>query len=197
MRKTASGYAHDLGYQRYKPMPIQRHRPNRHRMKGSFSTVQKIRGFRGLYLHYCCCLGILPKGSKHRPLSPELREECRCLDRISRQTQLICQKKLDTAGDVSDFISRKQAEIAELGAIRQKCYNRLRRCDSREEIAQIKARRDWLTTAMAVCRGDIKTAEEVLSRCDRLKENLKLEQEMQAQRMVRTQSRQRERSVAR
>ena len=106
-------------------------------MKGSFSTVRKIRGFRGLYLHYCCCLGILPKGSKHRPLSPELREECRCLDRISRQTQLICQKKLDTAGDVSDFISRKQAEIAELGAIRQKCYNRLRRCDSREEIAQI------------------------------------------------------------
>ena len=110
---------------------------------------------------------------------------------------MICQKKLDTAGDVSDFISRKQAEIAELGAIRQKCYNCLRRCDSREEIAQIKARRDWLTTAMAVCRGDIKTAEEVLSRCDRLKENLKLEQEMQAQRMGRTQSRQRERSVAR
>ena len=51
--------------------------------------------------------------------------------------------------------------------------------------------------AMAVCRRDIKTAEGVLSRSDRLKENLKLEQEMQAQRMGRTQDKHRERNVAR
>ena len=66
--------------------------------------------------------------------------------------------------------------------MRQKCYNRLRRCDDRAEIAQIKAQRDRLTAAMAVCRKDVKTAESVLSRSDKLRENLKLEQEMQAQR---------------
>ena len=87
--------------------------------------------------------------------------------------------------------------MKELGAARQKCYNRLRRCDNGAEIAQIKAQRDRLTAAMAVCRKDIKTAEGVLSRSDRLKENLKLEQEMQAQRMGQTQDRRRERSVAR
>ena len=142
-------------------------------------------------------MGVLPKGSKHRPLSPELREECRRLDTISRQAQLICREKLDTAEDVADFISGKQAEIKELGAARQKCYNCLRRCDDGAEIAQIKAQRNRLTAAMAVCRKDIKTAEGVLSRSDQLKENLKLEQEMQAQRMGRTQNRKMERSVAR
>ena len=190
-------YAYDLGYQRYKPIPIQQHRPKRLRLKGSFSTVKKIGGFRGLYLHYCYCLGILPKGSSRRPLSPELREECRRLDAISRQTQLICREKLDTAEDVLGFIDGKQAEIKELGAMRQKCYNRLRRCDDGAEIAQIKAQRDRLTAAMTVCRKDIKTAESVLSRSDRLKKNLKLEQEMQAQRMGLPKNRQRERSVAR
>ena len=190
-------YAYDLGYRRYKPTPIQRHRPKRLRLNGSFSTVKKIGGFRGLYLHYCYCLGILPKGSSRRPLSPELREECRRLDTISRQTQLICREKLDTVEDVADFISGKQTEIKELGAARQKCYNRLRRCDDGAEIAQIKAQRDRLTAAMAVCRRDIKIAEGVLSRSDRLKENLKLEQEMQAQRMGRTQNKRKERSVAR
>ena len=174
-----------------------RPRPRRLRVKGSFSTVKKIGGFQGLYFHYCYCLGILPKGSKHRPLSPELREECRHLDAISQQAQLICREKLDTVEDVADFISGKQAEMKELGAARQKCYNRLRRCDNGAEIAQIKAQRDRLTAAMAVCRKDIKTAESVLSRSDRLKENLKLEQEMQAQRMGRTQDKHRERSVAR
>lgn len=190
-------YTYDLGYQRYKPVPVQRPRPRRLRLKGPFSTVKKIGGFRGLYLHYCYCLGILPKRSKHRPLSPELREECRRLDSISRQAQLICREKLDTAEDITDFISGKQAEIKELGNARQKCYNRLRRCEDGTEIAQIKAQRDQLTAAMAVCRKDIKTAENVLSRSDRLKENLKLEQEMQAQRMGRTQDKRRERIAAR
>lgn len=142
-------------------------------------------------------MGILPKGSKHRPLSPELREECRRLDAISRQAQLICREKLDTVEAVADFIGGKRAEIKELGAARQKCYNRLRRCDDGVEIAQIKAQRYRLTAAMAVCRKDIKTAESILSRSDRLKENLKLEQEMQAQRMGLPKNRQRERSVAR
>ena len=190
-------YAYDLGYQRYKPMPVQWSRPRRLRLKGSFSTVKKIGGFRGLYLHYCYRLGILPKGSNRRPLSPELREECRRLDAISRQAQLICREKLDTAEDVAGFISGKQAEIKVLGAARQKCYNRLRRCDNREEITQIKAQRDRLTAAMSVCRKDIKTAESVLSRSNRLKENLKLEQEMRTQRMGHAQDKRRERSAAR
>ena len=190
-------YAYDFSYQRYKPMPVQRPQPKRLRLKGSFSTVKKVGDFRGLHLHYCYCLGILPKESKHRPLSPELREECRRLDTISRQTQLICREKLDTAEAVADFIGGKQAEMKELGAARQKCYNRLRRCNDGVEIAQIKAQRDRLTAAMAVCRKDIKTAKGVLSRSDRLKENLMLEQEMQAQRMGRTQDKHRERSVAR
>lgn len=190
-------YAYDLGYQRYKPIPVHRSRPRCLWLNSSFSTVKKIGGFRGLYLHYCYCLGILPKRNHRRPLSPELREECRRLDAISRQAQLICREKLDTAEDVVDFISGKQAEIKELGAARQKCYHRLRRCDDGVEIAQIKAQRDRLTAIMAVCRKDIKAAEGVLSRSDRLKENLKLEQEMQAQRMGRTRDKHRGRSVAR
>ena len=190
-------YAYDLGYQRYKPIPVQRPRPKHLRLNGSFSTVKKMRRFPGAVSHLCYCLGILPKGSKHRPLSPELREECRHLDAISQQAQLICREKLDTAEAVADFIGGKQAEMKELGGARQKCYNRLRRCDDGAEIAQIKAQRDRLTAAMAVCRKDIKAAEGVLSRSDRLKENLKLEQEMQTQRMGRASHRKRVRSVAR
>lgn len=109
----------------------------------------------------------------------------------------ICREKLDTRQDVANFISGKQAELKELGIARQKCYNRLRRCDDEAEIVQIKARRDRLTAAMALCRKDVKTAEDILSRSNRLKENLKLEQEMQTQRMGQTTQRKRERSVAR
>lgn len=73
----------------------------------------------------------------------------------------------------------------------------LRRCHDEAEIARIKAQRDRLTAVMAVCRKGIKTAENVLSRSDRLKENLKLEQKMQTQRMGRTQDKRRERIAVR
>ena len=53
------------------------------------------------------------------------------------------------------------------------------------------------TTPQMRKRPFIKTAGEVLARSDRLRENLKLEQEMQAQRMGQTAQRKRERSVAR
>ena len=95
------------------------------------------------------------------------------------------------------FIGKKQAEVKELGIARQKCYNRLRRCNDGAEITQIKAGRDRLTAAMALCRKDIKTASEVLILRDRLKENLKLEREMQAQRTGRAAHKERKGSVAR
>ena len=53
IEESRQRYAYDLGYQRYKPIPIQRHHPKHLQLNGSFSTVKKIGGFRGLYLHYC------------------------------------------------------------------------------------------------------------------------------------------------
>lgn len=190
-------YAHDFSCQRYKPTPIQRIQPKPFRLNGSFRTIKKIGGLRGLYLHYCYCLGIIPKHSGHKPLSPELREECRRLDMYTRQTRLLCREKLDTVEDVQTFIDGRQAELNRLQAARQKCYNRLRRCDDGTEIAAIKVERDKLTAAMTLCRKDIKTAGEVLARSDKLKENLKLEQDMQAQRVGRMTQKKHERSAAR
>ena len=116
------------------PSPSSGSGPRRLRLDGSLSGVRQIGGFRGLYFHYCYCLGLLHKNSPRRSLSPELREECRRLDAISRQAQLICREKLDTAEEVRSFISGKQSEMKKLGAARQHCYNRLRRCDDEEEI---------------------------------------------------------------
>ena len=81
-------YAHDFSYQRYKPVPVHRPRPNCRRMKGSFSTVRKIGGLRGtsslpsvwkLWKCRCsalsghfCCRGSWPL-TLSRPLTPSCR----------------------------------------------------------------------------------------------------------------------------
>lgn len=46
---------------------------------------------------------------------------------------MICQEMLDTAEDITAFISGKQSDMEELGAARHHCYNCLHRCDDDEE----------------------------------------------------------------
>ena len=77
------------------------HRPERTRskrrhfsLKGSIRALHGKGGLFSLYLHYCYVLGILPKNSTRRPLSPELREECRRLNMYNRQIRLLAREKL-------------------------------------------------------------------------------------------------------
>lgn len=161
------------------------HRPERAKNKRRYLLLKgSIRALCGkgdlfsLYLHYCYALGILPKNSVRRPLSPELREECRRLDRYDRQTRLLAREKLQTAEDVQRFIAGKEAELAELADARQKCYNRLRRCDDPDEISAVKAQRHLLTLQMKTCRQELATARSILGRAEMMKQNLRAERAM-------------------
>lgn len=65
-----------------------------HFVKGNLKTAKKITGLKALYFRYLYLLGVLPKNKKHKPLSPEMREACRWLDRHTAQVQLICDNHL-------------------------------------------------------------------------------------------------------
>lgn len=51
--------------------------------KGSFTTVKKVTGLKALYLYYCYRLGYLPKKKQYKPLSPEMKQAWRKIDKIS------------------------------------------------------------------------------------------------------------------
>lgn len=155
--------------------------PKQYHCKGSLASAGRIGGLRGFYLHYCYLLGILPKNSGRRPLSPQMREECRRMDEISRQTSLLCREGLNTAEDVQHFIDRKSGELDTLKGQRNGCYNRLRRCNDPTQIAEIKQTRDELTKQMGALRGEIKTAQGVLERSEVMHKNRSAELTLRAE----------------
>lgn len=159
--------------------------PLRRYVRGNLKRAKKPGGLRGLYLHYCFLLGILPKGSMRRPLSPEMREECRRLDELSHQAQLLCWEKLVTGDDVQRFVKTKQDELQTLTAVRSRCYNRLRRCDDPETVETVRRERSALTGQIAACRKDIRTAQVVLQRSAAMQRNVKIEQAMRAEQQAR------------
>ena len=81
-----------------KKLPILGH--YRIRISGNSYQPRKIGGLRGLYLHYCYLLGILPK--IHPSISSKqvhvlFREDLLKLNTISKEAKLLCHYHIDTA----------------------------------------------------------------------------------------------------
>ena len=146
--------------------------------KGSFKTCRKITGLRAQYLYYCYRLGVFPKKRLQKPLSPEMREACRRLERYSRQVRLVCKHKLDTDVDVKRFIGKTEFSIQNITALRNGIYNRLRRRRKPDEILSLKLQRDQYTEQLTALRRDKRGAETVLADLGDIRAQLRAEHQM-------------------
>ena len=126
-------------------------------------------------LHYCYLLGKLPKYHQRQPLSPEMREAWRHLDRISAQVTLLSHKKLNTLDDVSGFIQETDQSIQEVTAARQKIYNKLRRCDDDEKRTELLSHRDECSTLLKQLRKEKRVALTIIEDNPKIKENIRIE----------------------
>ena len=118
-------------------------------MKGNFQSAKKITGLRALYLHYCYLLGVFPKQKQRRPLSPEMREACRKLERYSEQVRLVCKQKLTDISSVENFIQTAESEIKLLIDYRKILYRQIDSCHQPEEKQMFLAKRNDCTKAVS------------------------------------------------
>ncbi len=95
------------------------------------------------------------------------------------------------------YLEHAQTHLEALQASRRACYYRLRRCRNPKEMADIHSQRDMLTASIALCRRDIKTAQEVLVRSEKVKTDLAAEKTMQKERLGPQKQRTRQREEAR
>lgn len=119
------------------------------------------------------------------------------MDSIDRQTRLICRERLDTTADVESYLGYAQPRLEALQASRRACYYRLRRCHDPKEIADIRSQRDKLTASIVLCRRDIRTAQDVLGRSEKVKADLAAERTMQKERLSPQKQHTRQREEAR
>ena len=155
-----------------------RTQPKRYFLRGSLKNAKKLTGLHALYLHYCYLLGAIPKNKKHRPLSPEMREAWRQIDKVSAEVRLIGKEKLNDLAAVDGFIEASKGEIETVTAQRNKLYNQLRRCTDPERITELKSKRDDCTTVLKELRKDIQTAERIVERNPKMKEEIAIEEQM-------------------
>ena len=160
--------------------------------KGSFATVKKITGLKALYLYYCYRLGYLPKKKQHPPLSPEMKQAWRKIDKISNQVCLISKYALDNTNDVQNLICNNKEQIELITNQRNQIYNKLRRCKDTDKISNLKAERDYCSSKLKRLRIEIKAANTILYDVDEIKMNIKSETNIQHQRFTPTMQKRRD-----
>ena len=145
-------------------------------------------------MYYCYRLGYLPKKNQHKPLSPEMKQAWRKIDKLSNQVRLISKYNLDDIDDVTQLIADNQEQIVLISNQRNQIYNKLRRCKDIDKISMLKSERACCTKQLTKLRKEIKTANAILTDTDEMKSNIKAEMNIQHQKFAvsRTKSKRRD-----
>ena len=134
---------------------------------------RRVGGLRGLYLHYCYLLGILPR--RKSPVRPEqvhilLRKEVLKLHIIAEEARLLCHYKIDTAEQL--FQVQGWMEHEKEGMIRERRHlqYQLRNIRDPERMEQVKRKIKELS-------GEIKENQRKIKLCQGIGERSCLMQE--------------------
>ena len=165
-----------------------------YRVKGSLAKAKKIGGLRGLYLHYCYKLGILPKNKKmnYARLHYLLKDDLMKMDAIAKETRLLCRNHIDTAQQLLSYKGSLETEMSELTAKRKELYSQSRKTSGKEKEA-VKAKLSEISKRLSVIRKEVKLCEGIAARSDILQEKLKAiraeKQEQQRKELMRNEHR--------
>ena len=126
---------------------------------------------------------------KARPLSPSVRMELAKLDQLDRETQLLGRYGIQTDVQLKSFMEDTKEQIALLEHDRQHLRNLLRRPKSSEAEAEIKAKCAACTEKLKPLREELRCAENILKRSEKLYEILLAEREAEVKAFRREQNR--------
>lgn len=133
------------------------------RLLGDRRKARRIGGLRGLYLHYCYCLGIQADGGKAEPTARAsflLREDLRHMERISKEARFLCTRHIDTREELAACRGALEVQKRRLSEERQHLRNKNRREQDegkkesrKEEIRELTREIGRLSREIKLCDG--------------------------------------------
>ena len=187
-------YVQDRYYKLVKPKKTYK-RYMVYKFNGKFKDISKITGLEALFLLLYHLLGLIPKENTRKPLSPEMKQEVRKMQRYSNEIRLIAKEKLQTTDDVKSYISQNEKNIAEVTGIRQKYRNKLRNCTDDELIKEYKTKRDECTTILKDYRNSLKVVNQIIEDNPKIKEVIRIERQARNEELQQTKTKYKNREV--
>ena len=150
------------------------------RVSGNFKQTRKIGGLRGLYLHYCYLLGILPKNRPSmsaKQIHVLFREDLLKLNTISKETKLLCHYHIDTAEQLFSLKDRLQKQMEQCVEERKHLRYKIRANRPEEEIQELKEQLKGLTEEIGTLRREVVVCDGIAARSKVIEEKFKMVRE--------------------
>ena len=179
-KNIASKVEHNPYYYQNRYMEFIHTKKKKQKYKGKFKDISKMNGIDVLFLLLFHLLGLLPKRENYKPLSPEMKQEVRKMERYSNEIRIIVTEKLKTTEDVKSYITQTEKNIENVTNLRQKYRNKLRNCTNDNLIKEYKSKRDECTTMLNKYRKKLKIANWILEDTPKVKKVIKIEMQMKS-----------------
>jgi len=157
----------------------------RGKYKGSFEFISVVSlTLELIFLTLFYLIGyrkVATKNKSYTPLSPEMKEEVRKLQRYSNQVRLVCKEKLNTLDEVKVFISKINDEINDYIDLRQNYRRKSRNCKDEELVKEYKSKISDCSLIIRKYRYDLKIASQIIEDVPKIKDVIKIERQMQYQ----------------
>ena len=147
------------------------------RLRGKFSEIKGIKGLRAQYVHLCYRMGIF---HSYKPLSPEMRQEVRKMDRYMERLRLLTVHRISTVKELLSYREQCREQIELLCKARSRVDNRRRRCDDPQKKEEYSRQRSEFTVQIKALRKDVALTEEIETNMERVSELIRIEVEQAA-----------------
>ena len=97
-----------------------------------------------LFLLLFHLLGLLPKRENYQPLSPEIKQEVRKMERYSNEIRLIVSEKLKTIEDVKSYTSQTEKDIEDTPKVKEVIKIEMQMKNGQEDITKAKKKDRYL-----------------------------------------------------
>lgn len=161
-----------------KKLPVRKY--YRVRVSGSSYQPRKIWGLRGLYLHYCYLLGILPKNRPQisaKQVHVLFREDLLKLNTVSKETRLLCHYHIDTAEQLFSLKERLQKQMEQCVEERKHLRYKIRADRPEEEIQEMKEQIKVLTEKIGTLRKEAALCDGISARSKVIEEKFEMVRE--------------------
>ena len=156
--------------------------PRKVKFHGQMKPARKATGFQALYYHYCYLLGIFPRNTRRLPrrVPPALREELLRGERFSQEVRLLSRYKIDTVEQLEGRRGKVEEKLDNLISQRAALYRQFRtvRVQSEPERKdRVKQEIAALTGQIKKLRKEVALCEDIARRSERMRENLRVQEE--------------------
>lgn len=146
------------------------------RMQFRKKPKRRITGLKGLYLHYCYCLGILPKGRQISTAQMHFlyREDLRKLKSITKETKLLCANRIESAEQLLAYREGLEKKIYQLTDQRKHLRYQKRSIRDEEKLSEMKEEITEISKELGELREGVTLCENILVRSVEIKEKMNL-----------------------